>query len=129
MPPPDDVRLSLSRRVARTYFGTPANAAITIGCILVLVWLLPPLLNWALFKATWTGNATTCREAGGACWSFIREKFSGVEEAKQPSDDEFAQFAQMLHGFTVGADDVIADGRWRLGCKVEQQLATHLHSP
>jgi general L-amino acid transport system permease protein len=75
MPPPDDVRLSLSRRVARTYFGTPANAAITIGCILVLVWLLPPLLNWALFKATWTGNATTCREAGGACWSFIREKF------------------------------------------------------
>jgi general L-amino acid transport system permease protein len=75
MPPPDDVRLSLSRRVARTYFGTPANAAITIGCILMLAWLVPPLLNWALFKATWTGNAATCREAGGACWSFIREKF------------------------------------------------------
>ena len=29
--------------------------------------------------------------------SFIREKFSGVDEAKQPSDEEFAQFAQMLH--------------------------------
>ncbi|MBU6258973.1 MAG: glucose-6-phosphate dehydrogenase [Burkholderiales bacterium] len=29
--------------------------------------------------------------------AFIREKFNGVEEAKQPSDDEFARFAELLH--------------------------------
>ena len=29
--------------------------------------------------------------------AFIREKFTGVEEAKQPSDDEFARFAELLH--------------------------------
>ena len=74
-PPPDDVRLSMAKRIALTYFGSPGNAVITIACILVLAWLLPPLLNWALLKATWTGNAAACREAGGACWSFIREKF------------------------------------------------------
>ncbi len=28
---------------------------------------------------------------------FIRDKFCGVEEAKRPSDDEFARFAAMLH--------------------------------
>jgi len=28
---------------------------------------------------------------------FIREKFSGVEEAKQPTDEEFARFARLLH--------------------------------
>jgi glucose-6-phosphate 1-dehydrogenase len=29
--------------------------------------------------------------------AYIREKFVGVDEAKQPSDDEFARFATMLH--------------------------------
>jgi glucose-6-phosphate 1-dehydrogenase len=29
--------------------------------------------------------------------TFIREKFSGVEEAKQPNDGEFARFAELLH--------------------------------
>jgi glucose-6-phosphate 1-dehydrogenase len=29
--------------------------------------------------------------------AFIREKFTGVDEAKQPSDEEFARFAQLLH--------------------------------
>jgi general L-amino acid transport system permease protein len=75
MAPPGDIRLSLPKRVARTYFGSPGNALITISCIVVLAWLLPPLLDWALFKATWAGSATVCREAGGACWAFIREKF------------------------------------------------------
>ena len=28
---------------------------------------------------------------------YIREKFVGVEEAKQPSDDEFTRFAELLH--------------------------------
>lgn len=75
MAPPDDVRPDLPKRIARTYFGSPGNALITIACIVVLAWLLPPLLNWAFFKATWVGNAAACREAGGACWAFIREKF------------------------------------------------------
>ncbi len=28
---------------------------------------------------------------------YIREKFTGVDEAKQPSDEEFARFAELLH--------------------------------
>ncbi len=28
---------------------------------------------------------------------YIRHKFAGVDEAKQPSDDEYARFAEMLH--------------------------------
>jgi general L-amino acid transport system permease protein len=74
-PAPADVLPSLPVRLFRTYFGTPANAAITIFCVVILAWLLPPLLNWALFSATWSGTAQTCRDGGGACWAFIREKF------------------------------------------------------
>jgi general L-amino acid transport system permease protein len=75
LPPPASVKPSWPVQIFRAYLGTPANAVITIGCVLVLAWLLPALLNWAVFKATWTGNAETCRANGGACWSFVREKF------------------------------------------------------
>ena len=75
LPPPADMRPALPLRLLRIYFGTPGDAAITIACILLLAWTLPPLIQWALINATWTGSAATCRESGGACWSFIREKF------------------------------------------------------
>lgn len=74
-PPPASVLPSLPIRLFRTYFGTPANAAMTIVSVAILAWLLPPLISWAFVNATWFGNAEACRANGGACWSFIREKF------------------------------------------------------
>jgi general L-amino acid transport system permease protein len=75
LPPPAAVNPSLPVRLLRTYFGTPLNAFVTIVCVVLLAWLVPPLVDWALLKATFTGDANACREAGGACWSFVREKF------------------------------------------------------
>jgi general L-amino acid transport system permease protein len=75
LPPPADVLPSLPVRLFRTYFGTPLTAAITIACLLLIAWLVPPFLDWAVLKATWSGNADACRTAGGACWAFVREKF------------------------------------------------------
>jgi len=59
----------------RACFAGPLNIAISLACIALLGWLLPPLLDWFFFSATWEGTAQTCRENGGACWAFIREKF------------------------------------------------------
>ncbi|MBX9595536.1 MAG: amino acid ABC transporter permease [Roseomonas sp.] len=60
---------------ARACFDGPVNGAITLGCLALLWWLVPPFWDWAVTRATWNGNANACREAGGACWAFIREKF------------------------------------------------------
>ena len=60
---------------ARACFNGPLNIAISAACIAALVWLVPPLFSWGVLNATWNGNAAACREAGGACWAFIREKF------------------------------------------------------
>jgi len=73
--PPASVRPSWPVALLRTYFGTPGNAVITLVCLGLLAWLLPPFLSWALFNATFVGTAAQCREAGGACWAFISEKF------------------------------------------------------
>ncbi|MCU0887537.1 MAG: amino acid ABC transporter permease [Rubritepida sp.] len=64
-----------TRDFAKACFTGPLNIAISLACIALLAWLLPPLLSWAVFDATWSGTAATCREGTGACWAFIREKF------------------------------------------------------
>jgi len=72
--PPPSERNTRTLRLWRALFGTATNTAISLVCILLLVWLGPKLLNWFLLDATWTGTAKECREATGACWAFIREK-------------------------------------------------------
>ncbi len=64
-----------ARGFLRACFSGPLNIVITLGCIALLVAIVPPLIRWAVLDATWSGNAAACREAGGACWAFVREKF------------------------------------------------------
>jgi general L-amino acid transport system permease protein len=59
----------------RACFDGPLNSLLTLACIAVLYLAVPPFWDWAVTRATWNGNAAACREAGGACWAFIREKF------------------------------------------------------
>ncbi len=56
-------------------FDGPVNSALTLACIAVLYFAVPPFWAWAVTNATWNGNAAACRAAGGACWAFVREKF------------------------------------------------------
>jgi general L-amino acid transport system permease protein len=72
---PVGVRKGALARLAATYFGTPLNAAITLACLAFLAWLLPPILRWVVLDATWSGTTQDCRNNGGACWAFVREKF------------------------------------------------------
>ena len=64
-----------ARGFLRACFSGPLNIAITLACLALLAAVVPPLLRWAVLDATWSGNAAACREAGGACWAFVREKF------------------------------------------------------
>jgi general L-amino acid transport system permease protein len=74
----------------RRTFGTVPNALITLACIALLAWLLPPLLEWAIFDATWSGTARDCQAAqGGACWAFIRAKFWFSVYGLYPADERW----------------------------------------
>ncbi|MBX9700213.1 MAG: amino acid ABC transporter permease, partial [Acetobacteraceae bacterium] len=60
----------------RACVNGPLNIAITLGCLLLLWLVVPPLLDWAVVRAVWSGEAAACRvEGAGACWAFVREKF------------------------------------------------------
>jgi general L-amino acid transport system permease protein len=63
-------------RLRQSLFQSPASAVLTILTIWLVLMLAPPLVQWLLVKASFRApDAQACREVGGACWAFIREKY------------------------------------------------------
>ncbi|WP_181700322.1 amino acid ABC transporter permease [Chthonobacter albigriseus] len=92
-PPPGSIvgPLGWSRR---HLFSSPANIAVTIFTILLLAWAVPPMLDWLIFNAVWTGeNREACLapEGGkvGACWAFIQAKFGQILYGRYPLDQRW----------------------------------------
>jgi general L-amino acid transport system permease protein len=73
---PPRVQARLITRSRQSLFQSPASAVLTILTIWLVLMLAPPLAQWLLVKASFQApDAQACREAGGACWAFIREKY------------------------------------------------------
>jgi general L-amino acid transport system permease protein len=71
-------------------FSSPFNTVLTLLALAVLFWALPPLINWALIKATWTGaDPQACRAAGGACWALIEAKHRFILFGLYPYDEHW----------------------------------------
>ena len=58
-------------------FASPLSGLLTVLFLGLAAWLVPDLLNFALFKAVWHGDGAVCRAAvDGACWPFVAEKLN-----------------------------------------------------
>jgi general L-amino acid transport system permease protein len=55
-------------------FGGPLNTVLTLLSALLLYWTLPPLLDWALFSADFTGSIGSECTAEGACWAWLDQR-------------------------------------------------------
>lgn len=55
--------------------STPLNTVMTLIAAYVLYQLLPPILNWVIFDASFAGDdASSCQASSGACWVFIKTR-------------------------------------------------------
>lgn len=64
------------------------NSFLTILILYLLVKLLPSLLNWAVWGATWVGNVDVCNASPDtACWPFIAEKARILFVGVYPGDE------------------------------------------
>ncbi len=72
-------------------FSTWYDTLLTLLCLWLLWQLVPPLLQWALFNADFSGTSREDCTSGGACWVFIK-----------------ARFWQFMYGFYP------VDQRWRV---------------
>jgi general L-amino acid transport system permease protein len=67
-------------------------ATALVGGLLLLY--LPPLLQWALFKAVWLPQVEACRTAGaGACWGVVAEKYRFIIFGRYPFEEQWRPLA------------------------------------
>ena len=75
----------------RNLFSSWFNGALTVAAVLFLVVTVPPLLDWAVIDAAWTGTGgKACPDKDAACWVFIRARFSQFVYGGYPLAEERA---------------------------------------
>jgi general L-amino acid transport system permease protein len=62
-------------------FSSPANTVLTIASALLAAWVLPGIISFLITDAVWSGadrEACLARNgvAPGACWAFVKDRFS-----------------------------------------------------
>src|ERR1700741_686580 len=76
MPPPYAASGALGWLRANL-FSRPLDIVLTVLCILLIVWIAPPLIKFLLIDAVWDGaSRADClprpdRPEIGACWAFV----------------------------------------------------------
>jgi general L-amino acid transport system permease protein len=59
-------------------FSSPTNIALTLICVLLIAWSVPPLVRFFFIDAVWSGTdrqaclASSANPEPGACWAFVR---------------------------------------------------------
>src|SRR3954468_2026659 len=63
-------------------FAGPLNTILTILTAALIIWIVPPIIEFLFTHAVWSGNdreaclPTAERPEVGACWAFVRDRFS-----------------------------------------------------
>lgn len=73
-------------------FSSPLNAALTLGCIVVVIWVGPPLIRFFFLDAVWSGaDREACIKplTSGACWPFVRAWLSYFVYGFYPADQRW----------------------------------------
>ena len=89
--------------------ATPANAALSLALVLALLYWLPGLLDWALTAARWSGPATACHDAPGACWSFIGQRWPLILYGGYPEPERWR--VDILFGLVLVAGALLLSRR------------------
>ncbi|MCY0095119.1 amino acid ABC transporter permease [Hoeflea ulvae] len=72
-------------------FATPRDTVLSILTLLFLLWLIPPIIDWAFISAVWTGDSReACIAPGtGACWAFVEAKFGQFIYGRYPIEERW----------------------------------------
>jgi general L-amino acid transport system permease protein len=94
LPPPRLMRGPVAW-IRENLFSGPFNAALTLFSLYILYLIVPPLLNFLILDAVWTGeNRDACRAETvgrevGACWAFVKQRFGYFVYGSYPVDQRW----------------------------------------
>ena len=97
---------SLNKNINTSNF----NAVLSTSIILLVIFALPPLLNWLIFDANIAGDSKEACTGGGACWVYIKVWFNRFMYGMYPNAEQWrinvtfiAVLAFIAAGFFVPA--------------------------
>lgn len=83
-------------RLVTGLFGSAANTITTMVTLVLLAWLIPPFLRWAIIDATFAGDQAACAARSGACWAFVTAKLRFIFLAFYPQDLQWRPIAAIV---------------------------------
>jgi len=98
-----------ARSFLRSCISTPVNAVLSLGLALALAYWLVSLLEWALVHARWSGPAAACRDAPGACWYFIEQRWPLILYGGYPEGECWR--VDVLFGLVLAAGALLLSRR------------------
>jgi general L-amino acid transport system permease protein len=92
--------------VRKSFFSSISSGIMTLLAVAFLAWVIPPLLQFLIFKAIWLDplgqKGDLCRPEGvGACWAFIAARFSFFIYGFYPLDQLWRPTVVMLSGLVL----------------------------
>ncbi len=89
--PPLKTQKGMLAWMQHNLFSTPLNGLLTLVSLVLLYLLLAPLIRFSLVDAVWNGeNRSVCLGVdGGACWAFVKAKFSLYIYGRFPADQHW----------------------------------------
>ena len=97
---------SLNKNINTSNF----NAILSTSIILLIIFAMPPLLNWLIFDANIAGDTKEACTGGGACWVYIKVWFNRFMYGMYPNAEQWrinvtfiAVLAFIAAGFFVPA--------------------------
>ena len=76
----------------RNLFSSPFNTALTLLCVALLAWTVPPTVRWLFIDAVWGRQPVEACEAvrgQGACWAVVWEKFRFMMFGTYPYEEQW----------------------------------------
>lgn len=67
--------------------SSPLNVFLTLFSLYVLYLLVPPIIEWGIINATFSGDTKAACTGGGACWAFIGVYFEQFMYGLYPSEE------------------------------------------
>ena len=65
------------------------NAALSVFIILLIIFCIPPVLNWFIFDANFSGNTKEACSGDGACWVYIKVWFNRLMYGMYPNTEQW----------------------------------------
>jgi general L-amino acid transport system permease protein len=79
----------LLTRLRARFFYTPGAGLVTLMSAAVLGWIAVRALGWGVRDAVFAPDYQACRDAAGACWGFVAEKWRLILFGRYPFEEQW----------------------------------------